>query len=132
MRFSLRHTDEVVGYSDLEMYEPANGARVGIFHPTPAFESLRPIFRRFAERIDPTRPPDDTPEVMEQVEALNGLELTLWSDGGEAVPAGGIFISDFGSEPGAAGEQPLILAVIPLDPDALPPPREIVELPEEG
>lgn len=110
--YEVRYTDGLLGLSALEEGDRAAGVAFGRFRPAPAYERVRPIFRRLAAAAGSAAPADEA-AVRQYYRERDALGLELVDPDGHVVPRAMIHIVDFEPELGADAMQ---LEVIVDDP----------------
>jgi hypothetical protein len=115
--FTLYLGEQPLGQSDLENIDEGMGVVWGTFHPTPAYESVRPIFRRFANSLGHSSArPDDNSELARYYRERDALRLTLRDAAGQLLFTSFIHIEDLSEE-------------APGDPESL---RLVVQIADRG
>ena len=101
MSFSIRLSGITLGRSDLEHGDTAAGVRHGVFHPSPAYELVEPIFRLYAEAVpDPSSRRADEEKLARYTKARDSLPLELVDGAGTVIATRTIHIADFRPENG--------------------------------
>jgi hypothetical protein len=117
VNFTVLLGSQPIGTSSLEHSDPGMGVAWGRFRPLPAYETVRPLFRRF---FDATEAPSDEAVKAEKLATFfaerDSLPLRVQDSVGRPVPAVAIHIYDAAD---AAGEsEGYELEVILSHPDA--------------
>ena len=90
-----------IGTSELEHADPGMGVLHGRFSPDSGYESLRSVFRMFAEATPETSAQSTNQQLLEQYyRARDALCLRLLDAEGRLIPTTWIHIADFRAEAG--------------------------------
>ncbi len=96
MRYTLKLSDVIIGYSELEDRDPILGMASGVFRPGFGYELVQPVFRLFSESTPmPGGEPLDEPKLERYHAARDRLGLGLYDDAGERVRTSAIHIADY-------------------------------------
>lgn len=94
MRFAVEIRGVAIGHSELKHADTGMGMAVGVFIPAEAYETVQPVFQRFADG-----------ESTSYYEARDALGLQLRGVDGRIVPTECIHIADFSRQLGAGNAQ---------------------------
>jgi hypothetical protein len=95
-RHTLKLHGIAVGYSDLEVIEPALGRARGVFRPGVGYDLVQPVFRLFAEAVPgPGADVVDQDKLDRYHKSRDALGLVLEDDTGRVIGASAIHISDY-------------------------------------
>lgn len=95
-RHTVRLQDVAVGYTDLEVLEPALGRARGRFRPGMGYDLVQPVFRLFAEAVpSPGAPVADQEKLDRYHRSRDALGLSLEDDQGRQVRTSAIHIADY-------------------------------------
>ena len=101
MRYRILAAGELIGESDLEGCDPVLHLAYGQFHPAPAYEAVRPVFRSVSEG----QGVGDPEALATCYRARDGLNLALHDDSGREVLTGWIQIVDLSAHLGGCAYQ---------------------------
>ncbi|HET7550629.1 MAG TPA: hypothetical protein VFK04_05020 [Gemmatimonadaceae bacterium] len=101
MAFAIFYRGVPIGYSELEHFDDGMGVAIGQFRPTPAYEQLRPVFRRYSEALGETSA-HETDEVALQAfqREVAALRLEIRDSDGRVIPTSWVHVYDFEAEGG--------------------------------
>ncbi len=101
MTFTVLLGDQPLGTSNLERFDPGMGVASGRFSPLPAYEAVRPLFRRYAEALAvDASGTDDQAALTAFYQERDTLPLHLVDSAGVPVSTRVIHINDFSEEAG--------------------------------
>lgn len=88
---------ELLGESDLPERDAAMGVAIGKFHPAPRYDTVRPVFLKFADAL-PTSSAEsaDSRALVDYYQCRDALGLSIRTALGEAVTTEWVHIEDFG------------------------------------
>lgn len=113
-RHTVRLKDIVVGWSDLEVGEPALGRARGRFRSGIGYELVQPVFLLYSAAVPTPGAEAADPETLDRYyRARDALGLTLQDDAGRTIRTSAIHIIDYPGPKGTALE----LEVLISDPD---------------
>jgi hypothetical protein len=99
--FEIREAGRPIGHSALESFDEGMGIATGAFMPTPDYETVRPVFRLFADASRETSAQQEDPAQMAEFRrAATELRLELVGPEGSVVPTSFIHVYDFSVEGG--------------------------------
>ena len=100
-----------VGYSDLEVVEPALGRARGKFRPGVGYDLVQPVFRLFAEAVPtPGGSVLDEEKLERYHRSRDKLGLSLEDDAGRAIRTNGIHIGDYSDLEGGSIELEVLIS----------------------
>lgn len=95
-RHTVRLKGIVVGWSDLEVAEPALGRARGRFRPGVGYDLVQPVFQLYSEAVpQPGADPADPDKLERYHRSRDLLGLTLEDDAGRAISTSAIHIADY-------------------------------------
>ena len=98
MPYTVRMRGVIVGRSDLERSDAAEGRRAGAFRPGPGYDLVQPVFRLHAEATDGSAGDVTDPIKLDRYyRARDALRLELVDSAGKTIPTSSIHIIDRGT-----------------------------------
>ncbi|HEX6796970.1 MAG TPA: hypothetical protein VF116_04545 [Ktedonobacterales bacterium] len=93
--YRVIHNGDVIGSSHLEYRDLAMAVAFGRFYPSPAYDTMRPIFRKFTHAQGDRGQSVDQDELKQYYAARDALGLKLVSSDGLELATGHIHIVDW-------------------------------------
>jgi hypothetical protein len=110
-RHTVRLHGIAVGYSDLEVLEPALGRARGRFRPGVGYDLVQPVFRLYTEAVpSPGGAVTDQEKLDRYHRSRDALALSLEDDTGRTVRTSAIHISDYSEKRGGSIEIEVLIA----------------------
>lgn len=110
-RHTVRLNDIVVGWSDLEVAEPALGRARGRFRPGVGYDLVQPVFRLYAEAVpQPGADATDPGKLDRYHRSRDALGLSLEDDTGRTIHTSAIHILDYAREGGDSLEMEVLIS----------------------
>ncbi len=95
-RYTVLLKNIVVGWSDLEVAEPALGRARGRFRPGVGYDLVQPVFQLYAEAVpSPGADATDSDKLDRYHRSRDALGLSLEDDAGRAIRTSAIHIADY-------------------------------------
>ena len=95
-RHTVRLKDIVVGWSELEIAEPALGRARGLFRPGVGYDLVQPVFQLFSQAVPTPGGAAADPEKLERYHrSRDALGLSLEDEKGRAIRTSAIHILDY-------------------------------------
>lgn len=109
MRHTVKLKEVIVGHSELECANPADGRAWGTFRPGFGYELVQPVFRLFTKAVPMLGgEPFDEITLEKYYAARDKLGLSLVDAQGEVIETAAIHISDYIEEQGIIQVEALI------------------------
>ncbi|WNG36860.1 hypothetical protein F0U61_26695 [Archangium violaceum] len=104
-RFEILSRGQVIGVSDLETGDPSMGVALGRFHPSPLYETVRPVFMLYRRATDPQAEGRSADEALltRYYQERDALGLSVRSASGESVGTQWVHIDDYSDDLGMEG-----------------------------
>jgi hypothetical protein len=97
-RHTVRLKHIVVGWSDLEVADPALGRARGRFRPGIGYDLVQPVFQLYADAVpSPGGDAVDADKLERYHRSRDALGLSLEDDAGRPIQASAIHIADYSS-----------------------------------
>jgi hypothetical protein len=110
-RFTVRLKNIVVGWSDLEVAEPALGRARGTFRPGIGYELVQPVFLLYSEAVPlPGGDAKDAEKLERYHRSRDALGLSLEDDAGRSIRTSAIHILDYPEQNGASLEVEVLIS----------------------
>jgi hypothetical protein len=110
-RHTVRLKDIVVGWSDLEVVEPALGRARGRFRPGIGYDLVQPVFQLFTQAVPtPGGEPKDPEKLDRYHRSRDALGLSLVDEAGRAIATSAIHIADYSEVRGGSLELEVLIA----------------------
>jgi hypothetical protein len=110
-RHTVRLHGIAVGYSDLEVVEPALGRARGRFRPGVGYDLVQPVFRLFTEAVPvPGADVTDEEKLDRYHRSRDALGLSLEDDAGRSIRTSASHISDYSERRGGSIELEVLIS----------------------
>ena len=108
---TVRLKDIIVGWSDLEVAEPALGCARGRFRPGVGYDLVQPVFQLYSDAVpSPGAAATDQDKLDHYHRSRDLLGLSLEDDAGRAIRTSAIHIADFSAKHGGSIELEVLIS----------------------
>jgi hypothetical protein len=110
-RHTVRLRDVVVGWSDLEDVDRANGVARGQFRPGVGYDLVQPVFRLYADAVPTPGAEVQDRELLDRYyRSRDALGLSLQDDAGREIRTSAIHIADYSDQRGGRIELEVLIS----------------------